>query len=220
MELRPQRERDPAAYRAARLPAGDGGAERAGLRLGADRVPDGGDERRCAPGRARRSAVSPAGGDRRPGARAERSQESGHRHRGGGQKHYGSSIFGCNRRAAGRAGARCVAALLRQFPARPSALRRRGRRGHGGGAARGGPGVSRRGGGAVASAVGASRAAHAGRRPGRGTAALQPALLGVSDRPDRGGRARRFASSARRAAEKSSSFKLPQGVYRALARPA
>src|SRR5256885_5460365 len=28
MELRPQRERDPAAYRAALLPAGDGGAER------------------------------------------------------------------------------------------------------------------------------------------------------------------------------------------------
>jgi len=70
------------------------------------------------------------------------------------------------------------AALLRQFPARPSALRRRGRRGHGRGAARGGSGVSRRGGGAMASAVGASGAAHPGRRPGRGPAALQPALLG------------------------------------------
>src|SRR5437879_3411270 len=63
-------------------------------------------------------------------------------------------------------------------------------------------------------------AAHASGRPGRGPAALQPALLGVSDRPDRGGRARRFACSARRAGEKNRSFRFPQGVYRALARPA
>src|SRR5207253_2476895 len=66
----------------------------------------------------------------------------------------------------------------------------------------------------------APRAAHPGRCPGRGSAALQPALLGVSDRPDRGGRARRFACGARRAAEKSSPVKFAQDVYRALARPA
>ena len=124
------------------------------------------------------------------------------------------------RRVARRAGARGLAAVLRQLPAHPSAVRRDRGRGHAGCADAGRRRLPGRRGGAVAPAVGGAARGDARTRPRRGPAALAAAVLGLSRRPDRGGRSRAVARAARGSRATDRSAPLASGEARAMGRAA
>ena len=127
VELRPQRGRAPAADRAARLPARDERAARAGVRLGADRVPDGdaGESAACA----RRAPAAAAAATPRRSTQIAEALSAAQRplivtEEAGRDPAAVRALVGA-RGEARRAGGRGLAAVLPQLSAQPSAVRGR-----------------------------------------------------------------------------------------------